>query len=67
MDQHQQPSNRLCLRNVPIELTRIQLKEKFFKELVMDIKKDFHFPKNLYKREENLKIVFIQFATVNGR
>lgn len=63
----QQPSTRLCLKNVPLEITKEQLKQKFFKELDMDIKTAIHFPKKLFRHEDNVKIAFIQFNTINGK
>lgn len=59
-----EPSENVCLINVPMDLTKTQLKEKFFKELDLDQSK-LHFPKAHFKKEWNTKLCFISFATIN--
>lgn len=61
-----EPSNRLCLINVPIYMTKIQLIERFFKDLGID-QKLINFPKSLFRKEEETKVGFIQFQTINGK
>lgn len=60
----QEATSSLCLVNVPLEMTRIQLKDKFFKQLIMDDKR-IEFPKKLYNQDRETKIGFIHFMTVD--
>lgn len=60
-----EPSSRLCLINVPIYMTKIQLIERFFKDIDFD-QKLINFPRSLFKKEEETKVGFIQFETING-
>lgn len=60
-----EPSNGIYLKNVPLDMTSLQLKEKFFKDLDMDVKSDIVFPKKLSSLEKKTRVAFIQFATIN--
>lgn len=60
-----EPSSRLCLVNIPLDMTKVQLIERYFRDLEID-QKEIKFPSSLFRKEDKMKIGFMQFATING-
>lgn len=60
-----EPCENVCLLNCPMELTKLQIKNKFFKDLDLDPNSKINFPKAHMKHEWGTKLAFINFATIN--